>query len=814
MFRTIFLSFFLFITSICACANMQSQNSWYVYDVFSSAVDGIIETPSLVYYTSAGNLFSYDKDSDETYAYTPYNKLNGNQVKAIYYNYDKDYLLVVYDDSNIDFIYDDGHVVNMPDIKDAINLQSRIINDVKFHDGKVYIATTFGIVVYDDVKHEVIESGVYNKNTYCLEIIGDKLMICCDYDISVSPLDARHNSLNAYTFIMRLNSTDFKSFGEGVFLTRFGSEIGPAILRIVVDMDSHTVTDNRRINLSGTPSEFREYKDGVYIVNPFEIVLFDVDGNMGERIPIPEPLQGKELSFWESPYKIWIGDGDGIARYDITDGNITVLSDKFKPDGLTCKAIAHLIPSPDGQRIYISNQGPSQYYKHGTGDAYDDAYQRVNIIENGEVRDVTLTEASAHNNFVVEARKQKNSTAWFGAPGVACEDMTDPSVYYCANAMEGVYVVKDGKEVGKFNSLNAPIVNLYGRPGARNYYVAVDPEGNLWMVNQSEQNYESVIILPKNKLKGDLSKIKKDDWVKLPLGSFSYMAAKDVKLLFCRHSKMVFIADGHKNHPLVAYDTKGTYADISDDKHYIWGELTDQDGKKFTKDVYYTCLVEDKRGRVWVGSDDGILEISNPVDAMNPSMRINRLKVPRNDGTNYADYLLGSIKVNDIAVDHSNRKWVATESDGVYLVSENGDEILEHFSTSNSYLPSNAVQAVECDPLSNVVYFGTNLGLASYKSSSSPAMEDFSDVYAYPNPVKPGYSGPVTIKGLMDKSLVKIADNMGNVVFQGRSEGGMMVWDGNNQSGHQVRSGLYYVFVSQSKNENSTGAVTKILIIR
>ena len=380
--------------------------------------------------------------------------------------------------------------------------------------------------------------------------------------------------------------------------------------------------------------------------------------------------------------------------------------------------------------------------------------------------------------------------------------------------MEGVYVVKDGKEVGKFNSLNAPIVNLYGRPGARNYYVAVDPEGNLWMVNQSEQNYESVIILPKNKLKGDLSKIKKDDWVKLPLGSFSYMAAKDVKLLFCRHSKMVFIADGHKNHPLVAYDTKGTYADISDDKHYIWGELTDQDGKKFTKDVYYTCLVEDKRGRVWVGSDDGIFEISNPVDAMNPSMRINRLKVPRNDGTNYADYLLGSIKVNDIAVDHSNRKWVATESDGVYLVSENGDEILEHFSTSNSYLPSNAVQAVECDPLSNVVYFGTNLGLASYKSSSSPAMEDFSDVYAYPNPVKPGYSGPVTIKGLMDKSLVKIADNMGNVVFQGRSEGGMMVWDGNNQSGHQVRSGLYYVFVSQSKNENSTGAVTKILIIR
>ncbi len=92
-------------------------------------------------------------------------------------------------------------------------------------------------------------------------------------------------------------------------------------------------------------------------------------------------------------------------------------------------------------------------------------------------------------------------------------------------------------------------------------------------------------------------------------------------------------------------------------------------------------------------------------------------------------------------------------------------------------------------------------------------MESYGDIVAYPNPVRPDYSGDITIKGLMDNSLVKIADSNGNVVMQKRSEGGMVTWDGCNQSGRQVRSGVYYVFASQNSDGNS-GAVTKIVIIR
>ena len=146
-------------------------------------------------------------------------------------------------------------------------------------------------------------------------------------------------------------------------------------------------------------------------------------------------------------------------------------------------------------------------------------------------------------------------------------------------------------------------------------------------------------------------------------------------------------------------------------------------------------------------------------------------------------------------------------------MSQTGDKIIEHFTTTNSLLPTNSVQSVMCDPNSNVVYFGTANGILAYNSTSAPASEDYSEVYAYPNPVRPDYTGWITIKGLMNNSLVKITDAAGNMVAQMRSDGGMAVWDGCNVNGQRVRSGVYFVFASQNANGSSSGAVTKILVV-
>ena len=80
--------------------------------------------------------------------------------------------------------------------------------------------------------------------------------------------------------------------------------------------------------------------------------------------------------------------------------------------------------------------------------------------------------------------------------------------------------------------------------------------------------------------------------------------------------------------------------------------------------------------------------------------------------------------------------------------------------------------------------------------------------------MRPDYSGHITVAGLMDNSLVKITDSMGNLVYSGRSTGGMFVWDGLNSEGSRVNTGVYYVFASQNENDKSSGCVTKILVVK
>ena len=138
----------------------------------------------------------------------------------------------------------------------------------------------------------------------------------------------------------------------------------------------------------------------------------------------------------------------------------------------------------------------------------------------------------------------------------------------------------------------------------------------------------------------------------------------------CEKSNMVFICDGIWSGPIVAYDTKGTYSDVSDDEFYLWDSFTDQDGKSFDPDQI-SALNEDKNGRVWIGTTNGIIEITDPSKAINSDMRVNRLK------TKDGDYLFEGIHVSSISTDDNNNKWVGTFTNGVYYVDANGENIFD-----------------------------------------------------------------------------------------------------------------------------------------
>lgn len=109
-------------------------------------------------------------------------------------------------------------------------------------------------------------------------------------------------------------------------------------------------------------------------------------------------------------------------------------------------------------------------------------------------------------------------------------------------------------------------------------------------------------------------------------------------------------------------------------------------------------------------------------------------------------------QINAIAVDGGNRKWIATQSSGVFLVSEDGMETIENFTITNSPLPSNKINSLAINQLTGEVFIGTEKGLVSYMGDATEGKEDYSNVYAYPNPVRPKHSDRVTIVGLMNDS--------------------------------------------------------------
>ena len=770
---------------------------WKVYPVFANNVTRMLDTPEKVYYISEGNLFSYDKNTDESYSYSVVNKLNENEIHNIYYNKENKYLLVAYKSGNIDLLYDNGKVINMPEIKDAVLGTEKTINDVCFYENRIYVATVFGLVIFDDQKHHVIESGIYNQKITSIEVYADNILISIDWKMYISSVDTKHNTINSFANLYALRADDMKVINNKIVLiTNYGNY---TILRIGdLDVVNKKITNFTDVSANDVKL-LNEDKEGVYTFNASTLVKFDSDGNY-EKVNLPTELQGKQIALWEGLNSVWLGDKSGISNLDISGDTITVLRDNFIPESSTSVKKVFFLHRGNSGKIYLSNSGSNDIYQ-------TKGWQRIqiNTINNGGVENITpATFTSSNKNGATYSYKVIADTYKI------MEDPDDANVYYVGSFWDGLCKVKNKEDITCYNWLNSTITTIAGGYACVAPAFDFDKNNNLWVFSAIDKTTNPALhMLSSAARKKD--EIAKTDWVSVNLGDIK--GGKDNKILACKKSNMFIISDGLWDGNLVGYDTKGTYENTSDDTYMIWSKFIDQDGKNFDP-IHICAVVEDKNGKVWLGTDNGVVEITKPANLTNEAMTINRIKVPRNDGTQLADYLLETLYVTSIAVDGTNKKWLGTLTSGVYLVSENGDEILEHFTAENSSLPSNTIYSLECDPNSNSVFIGTDVGLVEYSSTTAPASADYSNVYAYPNPVRPEFTGWITIKGLMDNSLVKIADAAGNVFYSTVSEGGMVTWDGCNADGQRVKSGVYYVFASQNEEGgSSSSAVTKILVV-
>lgn len=813
MIRTTLLS--IIITMLAGClpaAAQYDEGRWTSLPNLGYTFEKVVEGNSSMYAISNGKLFSRSLEGDdEIYIYSSANKLSDNDISNIFYNPSGKYLLIAYSNGNIDLLYDDGSVANLPDIKDAVISAGHGVNNAWFDKGRIYLATDFGLAVYDDKKLEIVDSGIYNIKATHLFTMGNYLVLVSDRTIYYSPIDMRHYSFDSFKMFWKAWCYDVAPVSP----TRFIYNHTGGLHYADVDFEKQTYEIHATRDIA--PTQLYSVKDMLWPQLDGSLVFYStdkiyrIDAEKVEAIAdIPEALRGSDIFPGRSAASVWTADRDGIARYNLAGSTPEVLMQPFRPHALVLNEVAHFAWNPDATQLYMVRHTPSQFLP----DTEIDDYEGISQVNRLDVATGRITDLSVHNfdpkPYTSTMAGRQQMVGWdglVGGPSNVCIDPDDPSIYYQAFNSEPYFAVKDGEVLTAFNTSNCYTGS------SRGYSISLDPAGNLWLARgHAASPKASFLVLPAAKRR-NLLQITSADFKAFVSPGFK--PTRDVSLLFCRHSNMMFISAGTRNTGIYAVDTKGTYDVFTDDKAVMHSNFSDNDGHSLD-DGRFPFAIEDKRGWVWFCSDQGPLVLKDPTDALELGFTFHRPVVPRNDGTPYGDYLLGGVKVLSIAVDPSDRKWMATESDGVYLVSADGTEIIKHFTTHNSPLPSNTVYAVTCNPNNNKVYMGTADGLYIYDSDSAPAAEDFSNVYAYPNPVRPDFTGYITIAGLKENSLVKIADVAGNVFYQTRSEGGMATWDGCNNAGERVRTGVYFVFVSEGDDTPGTsasGAVTKIMVI-
>jgi hypothetical protein len=218
----------------------------------------------------------------------------------------------------------------------------------------------------------------------------------------------------------------------------------------------------------------------------------------------------------------------------------------------------------------------------------------------------------------------------------------------------------------------------------------------------------------------------------------------------------------------------------------------------------------DNRNQLWIGTRAG-LRVLNSIESFMTENDIfaNNIIIEENG---IGQELLNGIHITDICVDGANNKWIGTASNGVILVSPNGQQTLQKFTVDNSPLPSNAIFDIDINGKTGEVFIATDRGLVSYGGLATTSQETLENVVVYPNPVRPNYAGTVKITGLTDRANVKITDVTGSLVFEQTAQGGTIEWDTTAFGSYKVASGVYMLFISTRDALDTT--VKKLLIVR
>lgn len=709
-------------------------------EVLGLATDG-----NMLYVAGRHSFFTYRLSDKELTTYAKENGMTDVGLSSIGYDAVNETTILAYLSGDID-LFRNGSFYNIPYLRLKNISGDKSVYQIYCEKGNAYVASGLGVLVLDPSRKEVKETYTFSNASGTHAVYG------------FSADDRYFYAVTAAGIYKSLKTNPRLQYGASWTLVDSSRNYR---LAAISGTDLYAGTKDSVFKWNGTSfgyfyrvagSEIRHLdrsEQGI-IISSWELARYQ--GVVAHLAP-----DGKQLDYFEPTNPVMTVqtlDG-GIWVADQTNGLLSK-SERIRPSGPFSIGGYDLVCS--GGNVYVA---------HG---AYDDRWN-LRLSRDG-ISVLTNNEWKSYNPF---------NFSPFSELIDAVRIARDPkdNTLYIASQVNGLFYLKEDNSAGNIREtvfephlLDPGTYRLSG--------VAFDADNNLW-VTQSNAPHELMARSAKD-----------NQWYKFALPDTRprpYFENGAAGLIIDDYQQQWFFSPAGGG--VLVYNTNGTLEDPSDDRY---ARLMMGKGAGNLPDNQVQCLVSDRKGAIWVGTSNGIGIINCPDQVVDGKCET-EIRVVQYD--NFAGQLFSGEVVKSIAVDGANRKWVGT-GNGVWLISEDASKIIFRFTSSNSPLPSNSIQTIKVDPVDGTVYFATDKGLVSFRSTATEGGTTNKDVLIYPNPVRHDYSGPIAIKGLVANADVRITDVSGQLVYRTKALGGQAVWDGKDYTGRRPQSGVYLIFATNS----------------
>ncbi len=728
---------------------------WTTHFSFGGATSVAYDGEEYIYCADR-SLYRYSLKENSFDQYSKVNGLSDISIQLIRYNQTEDYLIIIYENGNIDLLID-NNFINLPDIKNLNTGGSKNINDVYFYNKLVYLSTDFGIVVLNPARKEIKETYVLQDATTIAKInsfTNYKGQFLASSDLGLFSIDENANVLQDFTKWTLLSGLKFSKIASHPTDYIFASTD-----TLMLFSTSPLISNWDTIGITTDPS--------IRIVLGTQEAYFVENGTTSKKV--------HTFDFQGTPVEVYF---IGLNALDVAETNTTFyIADGFA--GLT-----HITSPVNRQPIFP--EGP-----------YSNSAFNLSIKNN----DLFIS-GGGHTSWLGNSKRdgvsRYNYTSWQAynqfdnIPAMdSVVDILDVTLDSRNNHLFLASYSGGLLEIAPDNSTTVYKQNTGLQPFGGTYRIAdlqFDDQNNLWM-----SNYGSNASLVVRKADGT--------WQSYIMPYATGTPEKTAsQILIDDHNQKWMVAP--RNVGLFVFDDNGTLDNKTDDKSTRLGQGA---GNGNLPNNNINCIAKDKDGAIWVGTNDGIGIFNCPGSVLTSGCDA-ELRIVQYDAN--AGLLFQNENVRTIAVDGANNKWIGT-GNGIWQISEDAETILKRFTVDNSPLPSNDITKIVVHPKTGDVFIGTAAGLISYRSEATEGNSTSENILVYPNPVPSGYAGTIAIKGLTANADVRITDVSGHLVYRTKAQGGQAVWNGQTYTGQRPVSGVYYVFVTDKEGKEK--AVSKFI---